>query len=84
MCSFLQVHGPLWKIDSQISYSQKHKSFYYDSDRDDPPDEKPESLPLYAPWLSPSPPREDDGEEEDAGDDEEVLCVRRIAPAALQ
>lgn len=51
---------------------------------DEPPDDRPESLPLYAPWLSPCPPTEEAGEEEDAGDDEEVLCVRRIAPAAPQ
>lgn len=48
------------------------------------PDDTPESLPLYAPWPSPSPPSEDDGEDEDAGEDEEALRVRRMAPVALQ
>lgn len=50
-----------------------HKNIdYEDSDIVEPPEDRPESLPLYAPWFSPSPPRED-GEEEEAGDDEEVL-----------
>ena len=29
-------------------------------------------------------PNEDEGEDEDAGDDEELLSERRTAPAALQ
>lgn len=62
----------------------QHKNIdYEDSDIVEPPDDRPESLPLYAPWFSPSPPRED-GEEEEAGDDEEVLWERMMAPAALQ
>ncbi|TNN61178.1 hypothetical protein EYF80_028563 [Liparis tanakae] len=49
------------------------------TDMVDAPDEMPESLPLYTP-----PPNEDDGEDEDAGDEEEALRVRRMAPVALQ
>lgn len=61
-----QVRRPLWKITSHTNIS------YEDRDMVEPPEDKPESLPLYTPWFSPSPPRED-GEDEEAGDDEEVL-----------
>lgn len=43
----------------------------------------PESL-LLAAWLSPWPPTEDEGEEEDAGDEEALLLDRRMIPVALQ
>lgn len=62
---FVQVHRPLWKM------TQLRSVHYEDSDIVEPPDDRPESLPLYVPWLSASPPREE-GEEED-GEDEEVL-----------
>lgn len=44
----------------------------------------PESLLLYVLWPSPWLIDKDEGEDEESGDDEEALCVRRMAPVALQ
>lgn len=69
---------------NSFTLTAPNKRHYDSTDMVDAADEMPESMLPYAAWPSPIPPREDDGEDEDTGDDDEVLCVRRMAPAALQ